>query len=343
MSNNYRTPDPVKKAVYSSWWKTPAWQQMHCSNAGNNLGVVIGGNGTGKSYLLGAVSEDLGWDHRGEQSLFNTDYLWEHLAFDTKGAALIMKNLMKLPKYKTVGYQIIIDEGQLSLYSKDAFQDEVKNLSRMLMTVRSRRWGVYINLPSFLHLNKDVRMITNWLVWMKGKPTEFSFGTFYNVETNMYDGEPYLKKPIFNERVKIANGLPINVSSAYNILPFPKPSNKFIKPYEKMKAEHQEEIFVRFADDIVNKQQEEKADTKGEKEKELDEFAKMIIEDKARYWDDKKQMFKASTLIAGLCVSREKAYRIANRAKEMLVGGQSLNIINNSKGDILGDIKINKH
>lgn len=338
MVSKYTTPLPVRKSVYAKWWKVPAWQQMHCSNAGNNLGVVIGGNGTGKSYLLGAVSEDLGWDHRGEQSLFNTDYLWEHLAFDTKSIAVVMKQLIKLPKHKTIGYQFIIDEGQLSLYSKDAFQEEVKNLSRMLMTVRSRRWGVYINLPSFLHLNKDVRMITNWLVWMKGKPTDYSFGTFYNIEPNMYDGEPYLKKPIFNDSVVSLDGLPLCVSSAYNILPFPSPSKKFIRPYEKMKAKHQEEIFVRFADEITAKQ--EVVDVKKEFEKEIEDFALMVIEDKERFWNDKKQEFVGARVCASFGLGRDKGYKVVAKAKELLSVGQSANIINNNKGYYLGDLRV---
>lgn len=338
MVSKYTTPLPVRKSVYAMWWKVPAWQQMHCSNAGNNLGVVIGGNGTGKSYLLGAVSEDLGWDHRGEQSLFNTDYLWEHLAFDTKSIAVVMKQLIKLPKHKTIGYQFIIDEGQLSLYSKDAFQEEVKNLSRMLMTVRSRRWGVYINLPSFLHLNKDVRMITNWLVWMKGKPTDYSFGTFYNIEPNMYDGEPYLKKPIFNDSVVSLDGLPLCVSSSYNILPFPSPSKKFIRPYEKMKAKHQEEIFVRFADEITAKQ--EVVDIKTEREKELVEFAKMVIEDRHRFWNESKQTYVLAELMRAFSVSREKANHIVGKVTEIERDGQSANIVNSNKGYYLGDLRV---
>lgn len=329
-------------AVYSSWWKVPAWQQMHCSNAGNNLGVAIGGNGTGKSWQLGAVAEDLGVNPRGEPTLFNTDYLWEHLAFDTKGAALIMKNLMKLPQYKTVGYQIIIDEGQLSLYSKDAFQEEVKDLSRMLMTVRSRRWGVYINLPSFLHLNKDVRMITNWLIWMKGKPTDFSFGTFYHVETNMYDGEPYIRKPVFNEKIVTLDGLPMNVSSTYNILPFSKPSKKFVRPYEKMKATHQEDLFTRFADNISNKEDADKVNSKEEKEKELLSFAKILIEDKARFWSDTKKGFMTSKVCIAFAIGREKAYQIIARANKILASGQSEVLLNNDKLHILGDLRENK-
>lgn len=317
MASQYNTPERVKKSTYASWWKIPAWQQMYCSNAGNNMGVVIGGNGTGKSWLLGAVAEDLGVDPRNEPTRFNTDYLWEHLAFDTKGAALIMKELIKLPRHKTIGYQIIIDEGQLSLYSKEAFSEEVKDLSRMLMTVRSRRWGVYINLPSFLHLNKDVRMITNWLVWMKGKPTDFSFGTFYNVNTNMYTGEPYLAKPVFNESTVVSENLKMTVSSAYNILPFPKPSKKFIGPYEKMKSAHQEEIFTRFANNIKEKQIQENITPQNLLDKENEDYAKIILEDKEKFWNNNRNAFSVVEIVRRIGVNKDRANKVIAKAFEL--------------------------
>lgn len=343
MGSPIKTPIPVKNSIYADWWKVPSWRQMHCSNAGNNLGVTIGGNGTGKSYLLGSVAEDLGWDHRGEQSLFNTDYLWEHVAFDTKGAAQIMKELIKLPKRKTVGYQIIIEEGQFALYSKDAFNDDVKDLSRLLMIMRSRRWGVYINLPSFKHLNKDVRMITNWLCWMKGKPTNYSFGTFYHVNTNMYDGEPYIQKPAFSDSVVSLDGLPVSVSSAYNILPFPKPSKKFIKPYEKLKQENQDMLFQKFAKKLEDRELQEQVDPKAEKEKELQEFAKMLLEDKGRFWDLKKNAFVPSKVCSVLAVGRDKAYQIIAKANGFLASGVSDDIISNNKSKYLGNIREMRH
>jgi hypothetical protein len=249
----YKTPESIKQAPYSDWWFTPAWNQMHNSNAGNNMGVVVGGNGTGKSWMLGWVSETLGVRPNGEKDLFDTTNLKNHVFFDAESFIRRANELMKKKKRHTIGTQLILDEGQLSLYSKEAFNKEVKNLSRMLMTVRSRRWGVYINLPSFGMLNKDVRMITNWMVQMKGKPTEYSYGTFYNVETNMVSGEPYLKKPVFSKRIITENGMPMVMNTAYAIVPFPKPSRNFIVPYEKMKAEHQKELYEKYGfSEILN-------------------------------------------------------------------------------------------
>lgn len=243
----FKTPQLVKDATYSDWWFEPAWRQMWNSNAGNNLGVVVGSNGSGKSYLQGWVAEQLGVNPNNERTTFRTDYLNEHVFFEAKDFIAQCNKLMKFRKRLTVGYQMIIDEGQLSLYSKEAFNQDVKNLSRMLMTIRSRRWGIYINLPSFGMLNRDVRLITNWMVQMKGRPTEYSYGTFYNVETNMVTGEPYLKKPVFSNKVITEDGLPLVKNVAYSILPFPKPSKNFIRPYERMKAEHQKELYERYA------------------------------------------------------------------------------------------------
>jgi len=242
----YKVPESVRKALYSDWWFTPAWNQMHNSNSGNNLGVVVGGNGTGKSWLLGYVAETLGVRPDGRKDLFDTNNLNEHVFFEAEAFIRRANELMKEKKRETIGTQLILDEGQLSLYSKEAFNKEVKNLSRMLMTVRSRRWGVYINLPSFGMLNKDVRMITNWMVQMKGRPAEYSYGTFFNVETNMISGEPYLKKPVFSKKIITENGMPMVMNTAYSILPFPKPSKNFISPYERMKAEHQKALYEKY-------------------------------------------------------------------------------------------------
>lgn len=219
---------------------------MHNSNAGNNLGLVVGPNGSGKSWLLGWVAETLGVRPNGNTDLFDTSNLNKHVFFDSKSFMQRATELTNMSKRKTVGTQLILDEGQLSLYSKDAFKDEVKNLSRMLMTIRSRRWGVYINLPTFGMLNKDVRMITNWLVQMKGKPLDYSYGTFYTVDVNMISGEPFIKKPVFSSKEYTEDGMPYIVDKAYSILPFPQPSNKFIIPYEKMKNEHQKELYEKY-------------------------------------------------------------------------------------------------
>lgn len=247
----FKTPQLVKDATYSDWWFEPAWRQMWCSNAGNNMGVVVGSNGSGKTYLEGWVAEQLGVDQFNQRTKFNTDALDEHVFFETKPFINQCNRLMRMGKRKTIGTQLIIDEGQLALYSKDAFTQDVKNLSRMLMTIRSRRWGVYINLPSFGMLNRDVRLITNWMVQMKGKPGEYSYGTFYNVETNMVTGEPYLKKPVFSTKEYTSDGVPLLKNVAYSILPFPKPSKNFIRPYEKMKAIHQQELYEKYGD-VVN-------------------------------------------------------------------------------------------
>lgn len=272
----YKVPESIKKAPYSSWWFEPAWRQMHNSNAGNNMGVVVGGNGTGKSWMLGWVSETLGIRPTGEKDLFDTTNLQNHVFFDAESFIRRANELMKQPKRKTIGTQLILDEGQLSLYSKEAFNKEVKNLSRMLMTVRSRRWGVYINLPSFGMLNKDVRMITNWMVQMKGKPSEYSYGTFFNVETNMISGEPYLKKPVFSTRIVTESGMPMVMNKAYSIIPFPKPSKAFIVPYERMKAAHQKVLYEKYGfTEILGESKEETTAVVKTKEKNIDD---MVIE-----------------------------------------------------------------
>lgn len=288
----YPTPPSIENALYSDWWFKPAWRQMHNSNAGNNLGVVVGANGSGKSWLLGWVSETLGVTPEDKKELFRTEHLEEHLFFDSRAFIQQCNKLMKFRKRLTVGYQLILDEGQLSLYSKEAFNEEVKNLSRMLMTIRSRRWGVYINLPSFGMLNKDVRVITNWMVQMKGKPAEYSYGTFYNVETNMVTGDPYLKKPVFSVKQNTPDGVPLVRNVAYSILPFPKPSKNFVKPYERLKSEHQKLLYEKFGfiqEQIIDK---ELGKSKVDDGKSVEVMADEVLNNISRFQNKKKEFVR---------------------------------------------------
>lgn len=283
---------------------------MHQSNAGNNMGVAIGGNGTGKSWLLGWVAESLGVTPSNEKTLFDVNHLDQHLFFDSQSFIAQCNKLMGFKKRTTVGYQLILDEGQLALYSKEAFNQEVKNLSRMLMTIRSRRWGVYINLPSFGMLNKDVRLITNWMVQMKGKPKEFSYGTFYNIETNMFSGEPYLKKPIFSTKEETLTGVPLIKNVAYGLLPFPKPSREFIKNYEVMKANHQKILYEKFGviQDAINGVEEKN-------EISIDELVSEVLK-RPDFYMNKKKEFIANKIRNNFGITIAKCVKVMGLLSE---------------------------
>jgi len=315
MTTNATTPKSVKKAPYSSWWFTPAWRQMHCSNAGNNIGVVSGPNGSGKSYMLGWVAETLGVNKQGERTLFNPNYLWEHMAFDAKNFSAIVKDLMKLNKKRSIGYQLLIEESQLSLYNKDFGSESVKDISRLLMTVRSRRWGVYLNIPSMMMLNKDVRTVTNWNVEMRGKPTEYSYGTYYDIIMNPHFNEPYKKKPVFTKNDYSADGRPLLKCKTYPTLSFPKPSKIFIRNYENMKEEHQTALYAKYDEKLWAKEAEEKEKAKSNVEI-ISELAKQVIDEKEKFMNDKGKVV-GSMIASKLGVTMAKANIIRHKVIEM--------------------------
>ena len=312
MTTNTDTPLSVKKAPYSSWWFTPAWRQMHCSNAGNNIGVVSGPNGSGKSYMLGWVGETLGVNKQGEKTLFNPNYLWEHMAFDAKSFSAIVKDLMKLKKCRSIGYQILIEESQLSLYNKDFGSESVKDISRLLMTVRSRRWGVYMNIPSMMMLNKDVRTVTNWNVEMRGKPTEYSYGTYYDIIMNPHFNEPYKKKPVFTKNDYSIDGRPLLKNKTYPTLSFPSPSKIFIRNYEKMKEEHQTALYALYDEKLWAKEAEDKLNAK-DNNVVYEELARQVVDEKDKFCNLKGDL--VTTKIAALLgININKASIIKQRA-----------------------------
>lgn len=253
MQTRYSTPLKVKNQVYSHWWFTPAWQQMWCSNAGNNLGAVTGPNGSGKSYVCGWIAETLGVDPKNRLTRFDVNNLEKHICFSAREMGAIVAELIKRPKCKTKGYQIILEESQLILYNKDFAAEEVKNISRLLMTVRSRRWGIQMNIPSLPMLNKDVRRILNWNVDMKGKPDKYSYGTYYEMFHSPFHDEPLKKKPVFTRLIRDEWGNMLLKDTSLSKISFPLPSNEFIKNYEKMKEEHQVELYTMFNESMQSK------------------------------------------------------------------------------------------
>ena len=288
---------------------------MHCSNAGNNIGVVSGANGSGKSYMLGWVGETLGVNKQGEKTLFNPDYLWEHMAFDAKSFSAIVKELMSLPKRKTVGYQILIEESQLSLYNKDFGSESVKDISRLLMTVRSRRWGVYMNIPSMMMLNKDVRTVTNWNVEMRGKPGEYSYGTYYDIIMNPHYNEPYKKKPVFTKNDISIDGRPLLKAKSYPTLSFPSPSKRFIKNYEKMKEEHQAALYCLYDEKLWAKDEEAKEQSKTKSEI-YEEMALTAIDQKSKIVDKNGEIV-GNKIASLLGIGKEKASIIKHKVLEI--------------------------
>lgn len=249
-SGYYPIPNGVSNGPYP-WLFEKEWHMMQNTMAGNNLHVTVGSPGTGKTYQQLYKAERLRFDRHGEERLFNPDYLWEHLSWGANDLAIIIDALSKQPHRHTRGYQLIVDEGQLALFSKDAMKTEVKDLAKILMTVRSKRWGIQINLPSFGMLSKDIRSIVNSAIVMRGIPTNYSFGSYYTLEQNPFDGLVYWKKPVFYRVHKTICGIPMVEKKVGGVLTWPRPSRKCCRIYEKLKQEHQNRLYADFKDKIV--------------------------------------------------------------------------------------------
>ena len=251
MGGSYKVPSQIANGKYP-WLFVKEWKLMQNTMAGNNLHVTAGMPGSGKTYQQLYKAERLSFDRHGEQRLFQPKYLWEHLAWGASDLAVLITELSKKNAGNTRGYQIIVDEGQLALFSKDAMKEEVKNLSKLLMTVRSKRWGIQINLPSIGMLSKDVRSIVNSVVIMRGVPTNYSFGSYYHLELNPFDGEIYWRKPVFYKIHKTVSGMPMIERKSGGVLTWDKPSKVCRRVYERLKRDHQAQLFSEYGDKAID-------------------------------------------------------------------------------------------
>jgi hypothetical protein len=312
-------PAPVANGIYP-WLFVKEWRMMHLTMAGNNLHVTVGSPGTGKTYQQLYKAERLAYNKRGEPTLFQPKYLWEHVAWGAGDLATIVDALSNQTSTRnTRGYQLIVDEGQLALFSKDAMKEEVKNLSKILMTIRSKRWGIQINLPAFGMLSKDVRTIVNTAVVMRGVPTNYSFGSYYNIEQNPFDGEIYWRKPLFYKIHKTVSGIPMIERKSGGVLTWPKPSKECCRVYERLKKEHQNELYSKFKDGIITAEGGDQVQVL--KERKIFEMASMVIEAGKRVMAGKRLVPSRVRALLGLSLKakdKKMLYDVMDKAELMI-------------------------
>ena len=240
------------------------WGTMHNSNAGNDLTVFTGAMGSGKSWACAKHQEILGVNSNEEPIYFNPDAVWNHICFSKPGFDAITNQLAKIKKSRTRGYQIMLDEAEVGLYSKKAMTKEVMDLTLKFATIRSRRWGIGLTLPTFGMLNADIRRLVNYFCIMTGKFSEDnrSISKIEFMWSHPVTGEIWRPRPSFMQsEINPITGCYNYVRYKLDTIAWEKPTHKVIRGYEKLKKEFQNKFYseqpeetVKIIDSDLNKQ-----------------------------------------------------------------------------------------
>jgi hypothetical protein len=143
------------------------WIMIHNRMEGNSFNFFIGSNGTGKTYAALKRAEIMGVDENDSYgTLFDPDNLENHLFFDKQDMLNKIADLEKLELKDRRGYQLILDEAQMTANAKEWNNKEVLGFSKDMTTIRSSRLNIVMTMPTHRMITTDLRQLGTYQVEM---------------------------------------------------------------------------------------------------------------------------------------------------------------------------------
>jgi len=206
----------------NSWLYKKIWKRIFVRNGQFSL-VICGKCGSGKSYLgLEIIHRLVGKD-------WDVD---KFVVFSAEQFASLVAQ--KLPK----GTAILFDDSGLAALSGDALKTEVKYLSKIFQSVRSRNFIIILTLPSLFLLATGVRSQLDYYA----EPLFIDYdkkvchAKFQTMQTNPKFNKTYFANMIrFVKKKSALTGLPIWEKQKLTSIAFDKPPKSITKVYEKVK------------------------------------------------------------------------------------------------------------
>lgn len=234
---------PQILASQNAWLFKPMFRKVKYENQHLPM-VIVGRPGSGKSYLSMYLALMFDANFSPKQSV----------VFNAGDFANIVQR-RDLPK----GFVIIIDDSGLTAGSTDAMTKEVKAISKIMQSIRSRNLIIILNLPNFFLLAKNVRtLLEYYLEPVKiNREQKICHAKIRLLKINPLTGEVYRYSPIQVKKEKHWTGY--NQIKKYKIttLAFPKIPDHIAKEYEALKEEKMHEFNVKQSKTLnIDKRQE---------------------------------------------------------------------------------------
>lgn len=218
------------------------WDMINNRMDGNSFNFIIGGNGTGKTYAALKRSEIIGVDETDSYGkLFDPDHLENHVFFDKQDMLNKIAELERQGLSKTKGYQIILDEAQMSANAKDWNNKEVLQFSKDMTTIRSSRLSICLTMPTHRMITTDLRQLGIYQVEMAPSETmdlsnKIAHSKLHFLKLNPHSGEIWRKKPMISFKLKsLVTGLKIGKKGKIKDVIWKLPSRTTRRNYERMK------------------------------------------------------------------------------------------------------------
>ncbi len=228
----------------NSWLYQKIWKRIFLRNGQFSL-VICGRCGSGKSYLALEIIHNL----------FGLDWdVKRFTCFSAEQFADIVRQ--DLPK----GTAILFDDSGLAALSGDSLTTEVKQLSKIFQSVRSRNFIIIMTLPSLFLLSTSVRSQIDFYcepLWIDFEKS-ICHAKFQSLSTNPKSGKLYSANPIrFLKKVSPITGIEVFEKQKIVSIPFAKPPIELTTPYEAVKKERVMAFNQEAFEKIVRKRQKE--------------------------------------------------------------------------------------
>jgi len=288
-----KTPKSIKTHRYRSVFE-PEWQMIHNRMNDNAFTFFIGGNGTGKTWAALKRAEILGVDSEEDNSfLFNPDALNQHVFFDKAGMEQKIHELENMKASKIKGYQIILDEAQMTAHAKEWNNREVLEFSKRMSTIRVSRLSVALTMPVFKMVTTDLRLLATYLCEMRGADAMdlergYSFSKLHYLDLKPFISEFWRARPFLSKKfVHPLTGLETIDCKKLNEIRWDKPGRSIVRGYEKMKKDYRKLISERAVDLAEEKKAaKEKVESKMDASKVVD-----FVRSNAERYLDRKDRF----------------------------------------------------
>lgn len=249
MSVQSSPPDPLRKPneKHVPWLLRRIWDRLNRKNE-HFMGVIVGEEGSGKSYTALRIAESI-----------DPTFSEERVIFDVGDLLEVLQNGNHEP-----GQFWVLDEAGVQ-FGVRTWQERGQVLANQaLQLIRNHNLGLLFTLPRLGELDSQAQgRLQAFLELTDKEHGEFVTGKWKWMDPDRADetGKIYKKFPRRRQ-----NGRVMRITS----LSFTPPSEELVEPYEKKKTEFQKEFY--------EKTLEELGDGEDESEEEEDESPKDIAD-----------------------------------------------------------------
>lgn len=218
-------------ASQNAWLFKPMYKKIRWDNQHLPI-VIVGRPGSGKSYLSMYLA-----------LMFSPTFKpSESVVFNAGDFANIVQR-RDLPK----GFPIIIDDSGLTAASTDAMTKEVKAISKIMQSIRSRNLIIILNLPNFFLLAKNVRTLLEYYFEPVkiNKRQKICHAKIRLLKINPLSGEVYRYSPIQIKKEPHWTGYTQTKKYKITTLAFPKIPDEIAKEYETLKEQKMHDFNVK--------------------------------------------------------------------------------------------------